>query len=191
MTRYGLVIDQERCIGCDCCTIACKMEHQLEKGFIHVFTQGTNAKDCPIGDFPNLTLTFLPKTCNHCENPPCLEVCPAEAITKREDGIVIIDEKLCTGCQSCMEACPYDVIIFDQVKGIAEKCNLCAHRIDEGLEPFCLVCCEGQAIYFGDLSDEYSIVSKVIRERESFRLKEKLGTGPSVYYLKPKPKRDL
>ncbi len=191
MTRYGLLIDQERCIGCDCCTVACRIEHQADVGFINVITQNVTQKDTPEGVFPDLTMTFLPKLCNHCSNPPCVEVCPNEALTKREDGPVVLDEDLCDGCQTCIEACPYNSIILNQKSGKTEKCNLCVHRIDQGLEPFCVICCEGQAIYFGDLNDPSSKISKIIAKGKAFQLNHELGTNPSVYYTPPKPKRRL
>lgn len=188
--RYGLLIDQERCIGCDACTVACKIENKGRFGYIKVITQDGPQKDVPSGVFPELKLIFKPILCNHCEFPPCVEACPVDAIRKRDDGIVIIDEISCTGCKSCSEVCPYDVIYFKE-NDIAQKCNLCASRIDEGLEPFCVLCCEGQAIFFGDLNDPNSSISKKITSGNSFRLKPEKGTHPAIYYLPPMPKREL
>ncbi len=188
--RLGIVIDQERCIGCEACTVACGLENNTTEYLIQVKTQNSQ-KDVPSGISPNLKLEFLPRLCNHCSKPPCLEVCPNNAITKTENGIVILDRENCDGCQACIEACPYNIIQFDQKKEIAEKCNLCNHRIEQGLDPFCLVCCVGQAIFFGDLSDPNSEVSKKISERETFQLKIDAGTEPSVHYCRMKPKRRL
>ncbi|MBU2648989.1 4Fe-4S dicluster domain-containing protein, partial [bacterium] len=160
--RLGLVFDQERCIGCDTCTVACNKEHQPAAGnWIQVKTQKVQIKDTPEGVFPNLSMNFLPRTCMHCDNPPCLKSCPLGALVKREDGPVILNSDLCDGCMACMEECPYDAIIFSQETGIVEKCNLCVHRIDVGLEPFCVICCEGQAIYFGDFNDPESRVAQL------------------------------
>ncbi|MFO7796160.1 MAG: 4Fe-4S dicluster domain-containing protein [Promethearchaeati archaeon] len=189
--RFGFVIDQERCIGCDACTVACRIEHNADVGFIIVDTTDSALKDVPSGNFPNLRISWIPKLCNHCENPPCLKACPVNAIYKREDGIVIIDDDLCDGCRTCVDACPYGVIYFNEKESLAEKCNLCAHRIDQGLEPFCVICCEGQAIYFGDFNDSNSKVSRIISEKEVFRLKEDLGTNPIIYYVPPMEKREL
>jgi tetrathionate reductase subunit B len=189
--RYGFVIDQERCIGCDCCTVACRLEHNADMGYITVYTENSDLRDDPNGNFPDLHISWIPKLCNHCEHPPCLKACPVEAIYKREDGIVIIDEDLCDGCRACVEACPYGIIYFNENETLAEKCNLCAHRIDKGLEPFCAVCCEGQAIYFGDFNDPNSKVSKWKERDGIFRLKEELGTNPIVYYTPPMEKREL
>ena len=188
--RLGMVIDQERCIGCDACTVACRLENNTTEHWIHVETHDSQ-KDVPSGVAPDMWLKFLPKLCNHCSNPPCVESCPNNAITKTEDGPVVLDRDNCDGCQACIDACPYNIIQFNQQKGIAEKCNFCNHRLEQGLEPFCLICCEGQAIFFGDLNDPDSIVSRKIAERETFQLKLDAGTGPSVYYCKMKPRRRL
>ena len=189
--HFGLVIDQERCIGCEACSLACRIENNSTEFWIKVETQGGKAKDTPAGKYQNLTLNYLPKLCNHCSNPPCVEVCPADALQKRDDGPVVLDQNLCTGCKACIKACPYDVIIFDEISNLAEKCNLCVHRIDKGLEPFCVICCEGQAIHFGDLNDPTSRVSQLLLKRINFQLKPEMGTNPSIHYLPPKPKREL
>jgi tetrathionate reductase subunit B len=189
--QLGMVISQERCIGCEACSVACKIENNTSDYWIKVETLGGTEKDTPGGDFPNLTMDFLPKLCNHCENPPCVDSCSEEAIQKREDGIVILDQELCTGCQSCLTACPYNIIVFDEENNLAGKCNLCSHRIDEGLEPFCVLCCEGQALHIGDFNDHESKVSEKLANNETFNLKPEEGTKPSIYYLPPKPKRRL
>ena len=188
---FGMVIDQERCIGCEACSVACRIENNSTEFWIKVETQGGLEKDTPAGEYPNLTLNFLPKLCNHCLNPPCAEACPADAFLKQDYGPVVLYHDLCTGCKACIEACPYDVIIFNEKNNLPEKCNLCVHRIDKGLEPFCVICCEGQAIHFGDLNDPMSIVSQLLLKRINFQLKPEIGTNPSIYYLPPKPKREL
>ena len=114
--QYGLVIDLERCLGCDACTVACRIENEAECGLINVFTLNSANKDVPAGVFPDLKMEFRPKTCNHCENPPCVEVCKNDSLLKREDGVVILDKEKCTGCKLCIKACPYDIIIFDKNK---------------------------------------------------------------------------
>lgn len=190
--RWGLVIDQERCIGCEACVVACRVENKPTAGrWIRVETQGGKQKDTPAGRFPDLRMDFLPIPCMHCEDPPCAGVCPAEALVKREDGPVVVVQDRCTGCQSCMAACPYDVIRFSEERGVIEKCDLCDHRIDQGLEPFCATCCEGQAIHFGDLADPASRVSQMAAEKRTFRLKPEARTNPSVCYRPPQEKRAL
>ena len=189
--RLGMVIDQERCIGCDACTVACRLENNTSEHWIQVETQNSPQKDVPSGTPPDLKLEFLPRLCNHCSNPPCVEACPIEAISKTEDGPVVLDREKCDGCQACVEACPYEIIQFSEENGTAEKCNFCVHRVEEGLEPFCVICCEGQAMHFGDLNDPNSEVSKLISERETFQLNLEAGTEPSVYYCRMKPRRRL
>lgn len=190
--RLGMVIDQERCIGCEACSVACRLENRTAEFWIQVETIGGGNKDIPEGTYPNLKMDFSPRLCNHCSNPPCLNSCPVDdALIKRGDGLVILNQESCTGCQECINACPYDVIRFNQRDNIAEKCNLCAHRIDRGFNPFCVICCEGQALYFGDLNDPNSNVSKLISERKVFQLKPEEGTNPSIYYCPPRPKRRL
>ncbi len=190
-TRYGMVIDQERCIGCEACTVACKIENKAGEYWIRVQTEGSEVKDAPSGRFPELRLCFLPKMCNHCADPPCVDACPAEAIAKREDGIVVLDQETCDGCQVCLDACPYQAIAFNEDSGKAEKCNLCHHRLDQGQEPFCQKCCEGRAMHFGDLNDPNSTVAQLAGRDGAFVLKPEAGTHPAVSYLPPKPPRGL
>ncbi len=189
--RLGLVIDQERCIGCEACSVACKIESNSTKHLVHVETQNVSQKDTPEGCFPDLRMDFLTRLCNHCADPPCVDSCPPEALIKREDGPVVLEEEKCDGCQACQEACPYDAIHYSHEKNKIEKCNLCVHRIDQGLEPFCVICCEGQAIHFGDLDDPDSQVYQIVAEKEIFQLNPEAGTDPSIYYCPPRERRRL
>ena len=189
--RFGLIIDQERCIGCDACTVACQIENKTSQRLIHVQTQNTLQKDTPAGRFPNLAMHFLPLLCNHCEHPPCVDACPLEAIEKNDEGPVILNEDACDACQICIEACPYEAIHFNRKQNAVQKCNLCIHRIEQGLEPFCVMCCEGQAMHFGDLNDSTSEASIILSQKTFFQLMPESKTGPSIFYCPPKAPRGL
>jgi len=145
--QYGLIIDHEACWGCKTCETACKQEFNTPEGvkLIYVTEDGPRV----VEGKPHFV--YQVNVCRHCDYPPCAEACFEEAITKREDGIVVMDYDRCTGCQLCMEACPYDAIAFDHDRVIARKCNLCHHRVDKGLIPACADnVCLAHCIYFGD-----------------------------------------
>ena len=147
MTTLGIYIDEQACWGCKTCEVACKQEMKAPTGvrLIEVGEDGPKIVD----DAPFFTYRIT--ICKHCDEPPCADACPDEAIAKRSDGIVIMDYDRCTGCQLCIEACPYDAIDFDDDKGVAQKCNLCHHRVDRGLIPACADnVCLAHCIYFGD-----------------------------------------
>ena len=185
--RYGLLIDLERCTGCRTCMVACKVEHGIEVGSgIRVETVGGAHPDTPSGTYPNLSMQYLPILCMHCEHVPCRDACPAEAIHRRADGIVLVDPDRCTGCEECIPACPYGALFFDQDKKTVRKCDLCFHRLGAGFEPFCALCCPEEAIRYGDLSDPNSEVSRLIAERNAYVLKPELATGPAIHYCTPK-----
>lgn len=189
--RYGLVIDLERCIGCHACTIACKVENDMEvDSGIRVETIGGPHPDTPAGIFPQLSMHFLPVPCMHCDQPPCRDACPNEAIYKRPDGIVLIDEEKCDGCQACETACPYGALFYDPDRDVERKCTLCHERLDEGFEPFCALCCSVEAIIWGDLVESDGKISQLIAQRKAYTLKPEKKTGPAVYYCPPmSPKR--
>jgi len=191
VSRLALVIDQERCIGCEACTVACRIENRSRESWIEVETQRASRKDTPEGTFPELRMHFLPKVCQHCAKPSCAAACEFAAIVKREDGPVILVEGLCTGCRACLAACPYEAIRFDPEENKAQKCNLCVHRVDEGLEPFCVLCCEGQALHFGDMDDPDSAVSLITATKPTHQRKPEAGTDPSVRYCPSSPPRGL
>ena len=190
--RYGLVVDLERCIGCHTCSVACKVENGIEQGsWVHVGTIGGNGMDTAGGRFPNLMMHYQPKLCMHCAEPPCIDACPLGAIYRRDDGIVLVNTDRCDGCQTCLSACPYEALQFDPATNLVAKCTMCSHRIDEGLEPFCVICCEDEAIHFGDLEDPESEVARLVASGDTFVLVPDAGTGPAVHYCPPMGPRGL
>jgi len=190
--RYGLLIDLERCTGCRTCTVACKVEHGIEVGSgIRVETVGGAHPDTPAGKYPNLTMHYEPIPCMHCAQPPCRAACSGGAIHQRDDGVVLIDEGKCNGCKECLAACPYGALFYDDDRKVVRKCDLCCERVDEGFEPFCALCCPEGAIYFGDLKDWESAVSRLVSQKGVYTLKPERKTGPSVHYSPPMARRKV
>ncbi len=176
--NFGFVIDHNRCIGCHACTVACKEEHDVPVGVFRTWV-----KHVEKGTFPHSSRHFGVLRCNHCEAAPCIPICPTKALFRRDDGIVDFDNSRCIGCKSCMQACPYDALYIDPNNNTAAKCNFCAHRIEENLNPACVIVCPTQAIIAGDLNDPASRISGIVaREKVSVRKPEK-GTGPKVFYV--------
>lgn len=213
--HWGMVIDLQKCVGCNACTVACKAENNTPPGVTyHVVLEEE------IGRYPNVTRRFLPRPCMQCQHPPCVRVCPVNATYRRTDGIVAIDYNVCIGCRYCLSACPYGARSFDfgefytveQTPRLAEydltpnfeygrewkrhpanlhvspignarKCTFCLHRLEKGMLPACITTCIGGARTFGDLNDPESLVARQAALPRVMRLKEELGTEPSVYYL--------
>ncbi len=146
MNPYTLIINPQACWGCKACQVACKQENQAPAGINYISV----TEDGPKSIDGRLDTVYRVEVCRHCESPACLEACPAGAISKREDGLVILDQEPCTGCAACIEACPYQAIGFDESLGKAGKCNLCHHRVDQGLIPACADnICLAHCIIFG------------------------------------------
>lgn len=178
--KYGFVIDVRRCIGCNACTVACKEQWKVPVGHSRNWVLDMGIQ----GSFPDLTQTFITGQCMHCDNPPCVEACPSGATFKREDGLVVIDDDTCIGCGYCIPACPYDARFYNEEKGVADKCNGCFDRVEEGELPACVATCVGGARMFGDLNDPDSQVSRMIRDNKTVRLvTDETDPGPNVYYI--------
>jgi phenylacetyl-CoA:acceptor oxidoreductase subunit 1 len=211
MTRWTMVADLERCVGCQTCTAACRHANATSPA-----VQWRKVLDVEAGTYPNVSRTFVPVGCQHCADPPCMHVCPSTATRQRADGIVTIDYDICIGCAYCDVACPYQARFkIDAPRlayggaameyeveredarriGVAQKCTFCADRIDFGLAngltpglapeatPACVNACIADALHFGDLDDPDSNVSRLLRSQRHFRMHEELGTEPGFYYL--------
>lgn len=210
--KWGMAIDLERCLGCWTCAVVCKEENNIPMGlwWNRIANMGGEGLDTPAGEYPDLEMSYLPLACQHCEDAPCVKVCPTAATYKRDDGIVLINYDRCIGCRYCMAACPYGARVFNwgepqripdfqygsakvpvRPKGVVEKCTFCVHRLDEGRLPACVVSCPAHARIFGDLNDPESEVSLAVAERSGQRLLEDRGTHPQVYYLVPRRKQKL
>ncbi|MEX0702293.1 MAG: 4Fe-4S binding protein [Planctomycetales bacterium] len=176
--RLGMVIDLDRCIGCHACTAACKAENHVPLGVFRDWVE-----EHVLGAYPHARPYFLPKLCNQCTDPGCLRACPTGAIFMRSDGIVDINHDICIGCRACNQACPYGATFMDPVRGTADKCNFCAHRVDQELRPACVDICPTQCRIFGDLNDAASPVSQYLREKPGQVLRKELGLGPNVQYV--------
>jgi phenylacetyl-CoA:acceptor oxidoreductase subunit 1 len=210
MTRWTMVADLERCVGCQTCTAACRHANATSPA-----VQWRKVLDVESGSFPDVNRAFVPVGCQHCADPPCVPVCPTGATRQRADGIVTIDYDLCIGCAYCEVACPYQARFLvdgphfaygaamrnelereDPARlGVAQKCTFCSDRIDFGLAngltpgldppatPACVNSCIADALHFGDIDDPDSNVSQLLREQRYFRMHDELGTKPSFFYL--------
>ncbi len=198
--QYGMIINLNRCIGCDSCAMACKQHNRTPKG---VFWSKVLRREK--GKCPNSWMHFQPMLCMHCRNPECVRVCPTGASHQRDDGIVAIDQDKCIGCQYCILACPYgartklvqiepyysakgltpveEVATGEHQIGVVGKCDFCADRLEEGLEPACVQACPAIARIFGDLDDPKSEVAKLLSRRNARPLLKDVDTEPCVYYI--------
>jgi tetrathionate reductase subunit B len=177
--RWAMFVDQRRCIGCHSCTIACKSENNVPLGYWRSWVKGIQK-----GSFPEASNMFLRRLCNQCEVAPCVQVCPVQATVRRdEDGVVIMYYGKCIGCGMCISACPYDARFFNPIRHTADKCDFCATRIDNGLQPACVEACLSRALIFGDMNDPQSDLSKKLATIPTGVLKPELGTYPKVFYV--------
>ena len=176
--RYGFVIDQNKCIGCHACTVACKAENAVPLGNFRTWVKYVEE-----GKFPDTQRQFAVLRCNHCDNAPCVNICPVKALYTRPDGIVDFDQQECIGCKACMQACPYDALYINPQTETAQKCNFCAHRVDVGLQPACVIVCPEQAIITGDLDNPQSHISQLLSKDRGVTRKPEQGTRPKLYYL--------
>jgi Fe-S-cluster-containing dehydrogenase component/formate-dependent nitrite reductase membrane component NrfD len=176
--NYGFIIDNRRCIGCHACTVACKAEHDTPIG-----VNRTWVKYVEKGVFPETRRVFTVHRCNHCEDAPCVEICPVRSLYVRPDGIVDFDRERCIGCKACMQACPYDALHIDPDTRTSTKCNYCAHRIDRGLEPACVIVCPVHAIISGDVDDPHGEIGTLLNRTSVSVRKPEKHTRPKLFYV--------
>ena len=175
--RYAMAIDTRTCVGCTACVSACKTENDVAVGFSRDWITSVVS-----GQFPDLSMEIRSERCNHCEDAPCVTVCPTGASYVGPGGIVLVDHAKCTGCKACVAACPYDAR-FIHPDGYADKCTFCINRVEKGLDPACVAVCPTRCMHFGDLDDPESEVSRLLGARANHSLIPEAGTRPSIFYL--------
>ncbi|HEX4479452.1 MAG TPA: 4Fe-4S dicluster domain-containing protein [Rudaea sp.] len=209
--KLGLVIDLDICVGCHACAVACKEwndggqfgplpdEHAYGKKPLGVWFNRVHSYEVAKDDerVANAMTIHFPRSCLHCETPDCVTVCPTGASYKRaDDGIVLVDEDKCIGCQLCAWACAYGAREFSEERGVMQKCTLCVDRIynetfeEYDRQPACVMACPTRARHFGDLGDANSNVSKLVAERGGYDLMPETGCKPVNKYLPPRPRKD-
>lgn len=178
--QFGFAINMQECYGCKTCAVACKSENMTPKGVNWRTVREFTTED-------PLSQAFLPMSCNHCDEPACMEVCPVSAYTKRDDGIVIQDHDKCIGCRSCVMACPYSAPQYDPVEKKVSKCDMCYERVDEGLLPRCVEACPADVIKFGEVEelraefgDDIEVVEKM------YNMPSHKITKPNIVIIAPK-----
>ncbi len=171
--QYALIIDTTKCVGCGACVEACNIRNNLPEGqsYIHILAKQDGDRQW-----------FLPVQCQHCADAPCAKVCPTHATYWHESGVVLINEKLCVGCKYCEVACPYQARIFDEERGVADKCWLCLDYVQAGRNPACVDACVLGARIFGRLDDPTSEVVELIASGKAKPLHPEFGTHPGVLY---------
>jgi Fe-S-cluster-containing dehydrogenase component len=207
-TRWIFLVDTEKCVGCGLCVKACKLENEVPydapvtRTWVERYVVTRDGKthiDSPLGgrdgfsspkidgeqiDPKEITKAFfVPKLCNQCDNPACVQVCPVGATYQTGDGVVLVDRKWCIGCGYCIMACPYGVRFFHPVYKVAEKCTFCYHRISKGETTACVQACPFGARQIGNLRDPDDPVTKIVMTQRVSVLKDEYGTKPQVFYL--------
>jgi Fe-S-cluster-containing dehydrogenase component len=195
---YGMAVDVEKCIGCGSCVDACRVENDVPQEHFRTWVEryiiqedGEAVVESPNGGASgfsdiaaegNLRAFFVPKLCNHCANPPCVQVCPVGATFTSPDGVVLVDAEYCIGCRYCIQACPYGARFLHPETHVAEKCTFCYHRVGRGLAPACVEVCPTGARVFGELRQRNSPLARFMRFSHVQVLKSHLNTEPKVYY---------
>ena len=212
-SRWIFLVDTHKCVGCGFCVKACKLENEVpydanvtrtwveryvvtkdgnthidsprgaRDGFLSAQIDNNHAGMKTIPEEAISKAFFVPKLCNQCDNPPCVQVCPVGATYQTADGVSLVDRKWCIGCGYCIMGCPYGVRFFHPVHHVADKCNFCYHRITQGLKSACVDACPFGARQIGNLRDPNDLVTQVVMTQRVNVLKEEYGTKPQVFYL--------
>ncbi len=204
---WAFVVDSRKCIGCGRCVVACKRENNVpwpeeynrtwveryvyfQDGETYVDSPEAGREgfsDKPLPDkYQGLDVKrsfFVPKLCNQCEKPPCVQVCPVAATYKTRDGVILVNWDHCIGCRYCIQACPYGARYLHPVQKVADKCTWCYHRITKGLKPACVDACPVGARLFGDLNNPDDMITEIVEQERVSVLKPEMGTKPQVRYL--------
>lgn len=173
-----MVLDTASCLNCKACVVACKAENGVPLGYSRIWVRETTT-----GSFPHPVTKMEPGACMHCTQPPCVEVCPADATFVDDWAMIQMRTENCIGCGACIEECPYDARYLNEETEKVDKCSFCRPRVETGLDPACVTTCPTKVRVFGRLSDPESEVSKLLATRKTEVLKEDEGTGPNLYYL--------
>lgn len=208
--KWGMAVDLERCVGCWSCAVICKAENDVPLGmwWNRILTSGEDLDTPHRGELGGMEMHWVPLACQHCEDAPCVKVCPTSATFTDPEGVVLVNSKDCIGCRYCMAACPYGVRVFNwgeperapefdhgmvapRPVGTVEKCTFCVHRLKEDQVPSCVWSCPAQARIFGDLHDENGRLVRLIKDRGGEHMLEDKGTKPKVTYLQPRRRRSL
>jgi tetrathionate reductase subunit B len=178
--HWVMLADTTRCINCKACEVACRAEWETPLGHSRDWVHEVEYLN---GETGHPEVQLFPGRCQHCDDAPCVEACPSGASYKRADGIVLVDDEACSGCELCVPACPYDARFLNPVTNKITKCTFCAPRIDKGLSPACVQTCVGHALIFGDVNDPDSEVSRLLAEKEWVKLTtDEVNVGPNHYY---------
>lgn len=175
--HFGMLIDLSLCIGCNACVVACKQENETPRARFNTWVESW---DVDAGE-RGIRRANVPKQCNHCEDAPCVKVCPTGASYRTDEGVVLVDKDKCIGCKYCMAACPFSVR-YQLDSGEVEKCTFCYHRTTEGLMPACASACVTRARYFGDLNDLESDISQKMTALKTEGIHADLNLKPSLVY---------
>lgn len=197
---YAFIVDTEKCIGCGKCVSACKQENRVPDDCYRTWVEryrimenGQVAVDSPHGGEKGFSAVsgtekpakafFVPKLCNHCKDPNCVQVCPVGATYVSKDGFVLVDEKQCVACGYCIQACPYGARFLNPVTRVADKCTWCFHRVQKGQDTACVTVCPMNARMFGKVDDPAGPVYKILKEKRLQILKPETGNNPMAFYI--------